>query len=299
MDYEGLYLDIINNISEGVYYVDGQRTIQFWNKGAQLLTGYSADEMIGRACNETNLQHINSEGVTLCSQNCPLFKTLVDGELRNDTVMLRHKSGYRISINVNIYPIVNNEEVIGAIEIFTQNSSKVYTDDVVEELSEIALHDSLTGLPNKRYLESYLSYKLNEYEKFNKLFAVLFANIDDFSSLNNSYSHEVGDELLHNIAQSLKSSIGANDMVGRWSGGEFLGIYSIEKPGDALEIANKFKQMVFNTGVFHEEQYLNTSVSVGITAVQNLDNSVKDIISRANYLMYKSKQSGKNCVTTG
>ena len=68
--------------------------------------------------------------------------------------------------------------------------------NLVEHLSGIAMHDALTQLPNRRYLESFLNYKLNEYKRFGRLFAVLFADIDDFSHFNNEYGHDTGDRVL-------------------------------------------------------------------------------------------------------
>lgn len=159
------------------------------------------------------------------------------------------------------------------------------------------MYDSLTGLPNRRYLESFLEYKLSEYKRFGRQFAVLFADTDDFSCFNNEYGHETGDAILTNIANSLKKSIRSSDLVGRWGGEEFVGIYSINKEFEAPIIAEKFRQLVANTEVMYHGKPLTTSVSVGITTVQ-LDDTVSSIIEIADALMYKSKKNGKNQITS-
>ncbi len=89
------------------------------------------------------------------------------------------------------------------------------------------MHDNLTELPNRCYLESFISYKFEEYKKIGRSFAVLFADIDDFSKVNNTYGHDAGDMVLKNISKSLIRNIRRHDLVGRWGGEEFLGIYSI------------------------------------------------------------------------
>ena len=75
MTKEELYLSILDNIQDGVYYVDIHRKIKFWNKGAEQITGYQADEMLGLECPESKLNHIDEFGNHLCVTGCPLFAT--------------------------------------------------------------------------------------------------------------------------------------------------------------------------------------------------------------------------------
>lgn len=297
MQMEELYLNIINNLRDGVYFVDLDRRISFWNKAAENITGYSAEEIVGKCCQDSMLHHIDEEGRPLCVIGCPLFATIIDGKQRKERVFVRHKNGYRIPILVNIFSVRQNGEIAGAIEIFTQDSPTVYEDKLVEHLSGIAMHDALTGLPNRRYLESFLSYKLDEYGRFGKLFAVLFADIDDFGHFNNEYGHDAGDAILKNIAASIKKNMRSDDLVGRWGGEELLGIHSLVRPFDAPIIAEKFRQLIANTEVFHDDKILQVSVSVGITIVQEAD-TADSVVERADKLMYQSKQAGKNRVVS-
>ena len=298
MNAEQLYLNIINNLHDGVYFVDCNRKIIFWNKAAEEITGYRAEEIVGKPCQESHLNHIDDAGRPLCSVGCPLYATLIDGKQRIDNVFVRHKSGHRIPIVVNIFPMYEDGRIIGAIEVFTQNSPKVYDDDLVGRLSNVAMHDALTGLPNRRYLESFLEYKLNEYRRFGKMFAILFADIDNFGSFNNRFGHDVGDAVLCNIAATFKRSIRNADLVGRWGGEEYLGIYGIEKESEALIVAEKFCHMVRNTEVPYEDTPLHVTVSVGITVVRQED-TPQSIVERADALMYESKKNGKDRLTSG
>ena len=293
---EQLYLGIIDNLHDGIYFVDSDRKIQFWNKAAEKITGYTSGEIVGKQCQNSKLNHIDEEGRPLCVVGCPLFATLVDGEQRRARVFVRHKDGHRIPIMVNIMPIREGDDIIGAVEVFTQNSPKVYDDNLIEKLSRIAMHDKLTSLPNRRYLESFLDYKLSEYTRFGRSFAVLFADIDNFGKFNNEYGHDVGDAVLCNIAESMKNAIRSTDLVGRWGGEEYVGIYTISKDTEAAIIGEKLRQLVANTEVMHEGKALNVSISVGVTTVRNGD-TAQSIIERADSLMYESKRNGKNRVT--
>jgi len=296
MQTEQLYLSIISNLRDGVYYVDINRNILFWNKAAENITGYSSDEIVGKSCQGSLLNHIDEEGHPLCITGCPLFTTLVDGQQRIANVFVRHKQGHRIPILVNIFPIYEDGEIIGAIEIFTQNSPKVYEDNLIERLSGYAMHDALTSLPNRRYLESFLEYKFSEYGRFGKMFAVMFADIDDFGNFNNQYGHDIGDAILINIASSIKGAIRNTDLVGRWGGEEFVGIYALSKESEAATVGEKFRQLVANTDVMYDESSLSVSVSVGIT-IAGPEDCIASIIERADSLMYQSKRSGKDQVT--
>ncbi|MCC8025779.1 MAG: sensor domain-containing diguanylate cyclase [Clostridium sp.] len=296
MKIEKMYLEIINNLPDGIYFVSPDREILFWNKAAEKITGYTAEEIIGKRCQDSGLNHIDQAGRPLCMIACPLFETLVDGEQRRAKVFVRHKEGYRIPISVNILPIREGGKIAGAVEIFTQSSPAVYEDDLVEHLADLAMHDSLTKLPNRRYLESFLEYKISEYMRFGRLFAVLMGDIDNFRYFNNNYGHEAGDKVLLNIAATIKRNMRRDDLIGRWGGEEFVGIYSVGKPEDGAIIGEKFRQMVLHTELPYGGTVLTVSMSIGVTAIRPNDTAVT-VMNRVDELMYHSKRTGKNCVT--
>ena len=89
MEMNELYLTIINNLNDGVYYVDLDRRILFWNKAAENITGYCADEIVGRQCQDNQLNHIDEDGRPLCIIGCPLFATIIDGKQRRERVFVR------------------------------------------------------------------------------------------------------------------------------------------------------------------------------------------------------------------
>ena len=298
MENQELYLHIINNLRDGIYFVDTERRIMFWNKAAEEITGYTAEEIVGKQCHCSGLNHIDEEGHPLCHVGCPLFASIADGKQRQHRVFVRHKEGYRIPVLVNVFPLVKDGGIIGAVEVFTRDSPTVYEDNLIEHLSNIAMHDTLTQLPNRRYLESFLNYKMEEFQRFGRPFAVLFADIDNFGRFNNTYGHDVGDAVLRNIAASIRQSVRRNDLVGRWGGEEYVGIYSVTGESDLPIIGEKFRQLVRNTEVGCDAGTLNVSVSVGIT-ISRAEDTVNSMVERADGLMYQSKHTGKDRVSCG
>ena len=296
MKTEDFYREILDQIQDGVYYVDVNRKILYWNQGAQKITGYTAEEIVGKNCQTSGLSHIDLEGRPLCSLGCPLFASIADGRQRNEQVFVRHKDGYRIPIMVKVVPIQKNGEIMGAVEIFTRNSPKVYEDTLVDRLTAAAMQDSLTGLPNRRQTEAFLDYKMQEFHRFGRAFAVLYADIDDFSKVNNTYGHDVGDEVLKNVSLSLKSSVRRGDMIGRWGGEELVGIYSVDRKEECRILAERFRSLVEHTQIKKNGVTVCTTISVGVTMVRP-EYTCETVVERADKLLYQSKADGKDRVT--
>ena len=296
-DLEDIYSAIIENMQDGAYFVDQNRNIMFWNSAAERITGYSKDEIIGKSCPESRLNHIDEDGKPLCQVGCPLFATNIDGKQRRERVFVRHKEGHRIPIRVNIFPIRKDNEIIGSIEIFTQDSPTKYDDQLIEHLSGIAMHDGLTKLPNRRYLESFLNYKINQFTRFRQNFALLFVDIDNFSTFNNTYGHEAGDLVLINIANTILRDTGKENLFGRWGGEEFVGIFTIGAEYEASIQADRFRKLVENIEINYNDTPLHVTVSIGVTTPRN-DDTIDSIVERADKLMYESKKLGKNRVSS-
>lgn len=297
MEPEKLYLTIINNLKDGVYFVDTERRITFWNKAAEDITGYKKEDIIGKTCQSNLLNHIDRTGKPLCLLGCPLYSTILDGQHRKDEVFLRHRDGYRIPIIVNIFPIKENGEIIGAVEVFTRNSPTVYDDNLIEKLSGLAMNDQLTGLANRRKMESYLEYRLHELKAFNRKFCVIFLNIDDFSTFNNTYGHDAGDIILKNISKSISHNVRSTDLFSRWGGEEFLGAFEIKNDSEAAFLAEKLRVLVAGSEMRYKGHDLSVTASLGV-AIADHDDTIDSIVDRADALMYQSKKRGKNCFTS-
>jgi PAS domain S-box-containing protein len=100
---------------DGVYFVDRERRITYWNRGAEELTGYIASEALGRQCFDRFLQHVNDQKCALCLNGCPLVSAITDGKRRDARMYLRHKLGHFVPVFVRVAPIVNSAgHIVGA-----------------------------------------------------------------------------------------------------------------------------------------------------------------------------------------
>ena len=133
----GFYKQLMDSLYDGVYFVDRERRITYWNKSAERLTGYSAAEVMGRCCSDNLLVHVDDSGQQLCTTACPLSQTIGDGQPRDANVHLRHKLGHRVPVAVRVGPICDQQgRIIGAVEVFSDNSAKRSAQRQTERLKQ-------------------------------------------------------------------------------------------------------------------------------------------------------------------
>lgn len=296
MNSESLYRNIIDSLEDGIYFVNTERRITMWNRAAERITGYKAEEMLGRHCHDNILNHIDLDGRPLCILGCPLFATMGDGQQREEEILLRHKDGHRIAALVKALPMFEDGKVVGAVEIFTPRASVIGSDQLLQTLTNKVMTDGLTGLPNREFLENNLSFKMEEYRRFGKLYCVMMMDIDDFRMFNNEYGHHIGDRVLKSIAASLSGNMRESDAIGRWGGEEFLGIFTINHFHEAHSIGEKVRHIVMRSEVLNNGERLYVTASVGM-AVATAEDSLDSIVRRADRMMYMSKGRGKNFVS--
>lgn len=293
---DALYKEIINSLEEGIYFVNTERRITMWNRAAEKITGYTAQEILGRHCYDNILSHIDMNGKPLCMMGCPLTESICGGCAKQDEVLLRHKDGHRIAVHVKTLPLYKDGKSAGAVEIFIPVACMVSSSKLVDSLTNMVMTDALTGLPNRMSLDNNLLYKVEEYKRLGQLYDVMMLDIDDFRSFNNAYGHQVGDKVLKSIAASLSGNTRNADIIGRWGGEEFVGLFSISHYHEAYRIAEKIRVLVENSEILHCGSRIHVTCSIGV-AIAHRDDTLESIIRRADEIMYISKRRGKNCVS--
>jgi len=287
---------ILENLNDGVYLVDCDRKILYWNKGAENISGYTSSEVIGKRCSD-NISHINEHGIQLCMTECPLAKTVNDSISREMNLYIRHKKGHRIPVLARTTPLRDSlGQVIGAIEIFTDNSPKLAITQRIKELEKMALLDHLTELANRRYTELNIQTKLDELRRYGRPFGILYMDIDHFKNVNDSYGHDIGDKVLIMVANTFVKNVRASDIVGRWGGEEFLAIIPNITEEQLHFTANKLRVLVEQSGFSLNSGIVQVTVSIGATLALPKD-TAETLLERADKLLYYSKANGRNRVS--
>ncbi len=293
---ETFYKDLLDNLTEGVYFVDRDRQITYWNHGAEMISGYQQDFVLGKRCMDNILVHINDQGKSLCHGDCPIVKTINGNCVQEAEVFLHHKDGHRVPVIVRTAPIRGkNGEIIGAVETFSDISKIVSERKRSSLLEDIAEKDDLTKIPNRYFLNMKLENFLNEFRDYKNGFGLLFIDIDNFKLLNDTFGHQVGDEVLIMVARTLASNLRSSDLIGRWGGEEFLGLFENADEQNLAVVAEKLRILVENSHTDINGRKVHATISIGGTIVRNND-TVESIVKRADALMYQCKSNGKNQV---
>ena len=254
---------------------------------------------MGRQCFDNILMHVAQDGCALCHGPCPLARTIQDGTSRESEVFLHHRDGHRVPVLVRVSPVKDAAgAIVGAVEVFSDNSPRVAALRKIEELQEAALLDPLTQVGNRRYCEITLSDKLAVMNRYRWSFGILFLDLDNFKDVNDRFGHEMGDETLRVVAKTLLTNTRAMDFIGRWGGEEFIGVVVNVDCQRLLQIAERFKMLVTETSLNLRTDIVRVSVSIGAT-IATPEDTLDSLVRRADVLMYESKAAGRNRVTLG
>ncbi len=288
----------VDNLYDGVYYVDRARRIRYWNHGAERLSGFPAAEVVGHFCYDNLLNHVDSAGRHLCRGRCPLAATIADGEPREAEVFLRHRQGHRVPVRVRTAPVHDREgRVIGAVEVFDDSTALSTARQEASELRDLAMRDALTGIPNRRHFEMSIASRVAELAGYGRRFGFLIADIDHFKLVNDRHGHATGDVALTTVARTLLGASRAGDDLARFGGEEFaLTITDVDGPA-LRKVAERFRVLVQQTRVRDAtaDVELGVTISIGGTVAVPGD-TAEAIFGRADAALYTAKASGRNVV---
>lgn len=289
-----LHKMIVENLSDGVYMVDRDRQITYWNRGAERISGYSSDEVVGRYCFDNILGHVDAAGNSLCHTACPLAQTMTDGSPREVSIWLKHADGHRKPVRVRTAPVRDAAgQIIGGVEAFSDDSALLRAEEDAARARRDALTDELTGLPNRRLFDAALAGRLENLIRYGWQFGLLIADIDHFKVVNDTLGHAFGDAVLISVAATLRGAVRAGDVLARWGGDEFAVLVEAPNGADLVDAAQRLSALVGKS----EARLAGTSrgvlVTVGGTLAQS-DDSAETIFARADGALYHAKQAGRN-----
>ncbi len=291
------YKNLLDNLYDGVYFVDRERRITYWNSGAARLTGYKAEQVLGKSCGDNILNHCDENGYELCKTSCPLTRGMETGQIHEAEVFLHHANGHRVPVLVRVSPMFDpSGQVIGAVETFSNNVEAVRARRRIRVLEQKVFFDPLTGLGNRRYFEVQFYSALIQMKHEAIRHGLLFLDIDHFKDLNDLHGHNIGDRVLGMVAKTLRSNVRDSDVIVRWGGEEFVILLYDILPSETKAVAEKLRALVERSHFPVDHLPLRVTVSVGATLLRE-DDTLESAIQRADQLMYQSKSDGRNRVS--
>lgn len=241
------------------------------------------------------------DGLRLCSQIRSLEQTrsvplIVIAEQDDQAKILR---ALDIGVNDHILRPLDKHEMIARIA--TQIRGRRYTEQLrnsVQQTMEMAITDSLTGLHNRRYLESHLSSLMRKAVRLNKPISVLMLDIDHFKAVNDTYGHDAGDIVLKDFSNRIRKSIRGIDLACRMGGEEFIVVMPDTDPALAIVVAERIRKAISDKVIVVPQTgtRIKITVSIGIAARAPGLDQPETIMKAADTALYSAKREGRNRV---
>ena len=282
-----------DHFHEAVYIVDKQRKILYYNPVAVAMSGFSKEEMEGSYCHDNKLNHIDEKGKKLCLDGCPLQKAIRENVVTDNLVYLQHKKGHRVIVHVRAIPLIDQGEIIGAIEVFTNQTKNPFSYEQEKVNSIIKYIDPLTGLLNRLFMKEKLPNYLAKRDL--QKWGLIFIDIDSFKRTNDTYGHLIGDKVLESISNTIINFLEEEDFAFRFGGDEMIVLISRVSKASLLKKAELLHVLIKATKIEGIEDDMLTNTSMGLTVMHN-DSNINDVIKIADQAMYLAKKDKINAI---
>ena len=243
----------------------------------------------------------NFDGLRLCSQLRSVDRTrhipiLVIADPDSDARLAR---GLEIGVNDYLVRPLDKNEMLARVR--TQIKKKRYAEglrDNVQMSIEAAITDALTGLHNRRYMETHLNALVEQAASHGKPIAVLVLDIDFFKAINDTHGHDAGDDVLREFALRIRKSIRNIDLACRYGGEEFVIVMPETDMGVATMVAERLRRAVAGESfpVQQGMKLLNVTLSIGLATLSDAGGDAAAILKRADQALYRAKRDGRNRV---
>jgi two-component system cell cycle response regulator len=237
----------------------------------------------------------------LCSQLRSIDRTrflpiiLIAGEEEEERVI----RGLELGVNDYLIRPLDEQELVARLK--TQVKRKHYNDQLrasVTQTIEMAVTDGLTGLHNRRYLDSHLETLFERAVARRRPLSLMITDIDRFKAINDKHGHDGGDEVLREFASRLRQNVRGIDLACRYGGEEFIIVMPDTEFAIAQKVAERVRAQIAGTAfaIGSEGKTIDVTVSVGVSSLQPPHDTVEALLKRADVALYEAKNSGRNKV---
>ncbi len=286
-DSERRFRDFAEAAGEYVWEVDANSAYTYVSNRIEAVTGFRPDELLGRR--PVDLMP-PGEGVRV--RDWINANRRPDGSFRNLEHRAFTKSGVSIWQLVNAVPVLDDQ----GVHMGYRGTALDITERKIAEqrIAELATRDPLTGLPNRRQFEDQLVRGTAHAQRTGQLLALMFIDLDKFKSVNDSLGHQIGDDLLKEVARRLSAAIRKGDTLSRFGGDEFVILLEgLKSPGDAGTVAQKIVGEISAPCEIDGHQ-LVTTCSIGISVFPNDATDISTLMRHADAAMYAAKAGGRD-----
>jgi diguanylate cyclase (GGDEF)-like protein/PAS domain S-box-containing protein len=292
-----IYRTVLEHMQTGIYMVDRDQKIQFWNDGAENITGHLRQDVVGHFCRDFFPPQKEAGKNGICELGGALASGLRDGRPAMAEVTLRHKAGHQVTVRVRAVSIRNQiGNVIGAAESMDADPWAFYADRRHRKLSSFGCLDEATSVLSAGYIHTHLRESLTTYAEHRMPCSILCIQVGGMERFAAAYGAAAVTAALRAVAQTVESSLRPTDFVGHAGGNIFLAVLTEYTGPDLNKTAERLKHTVNNMKIAWWGDELPVTASFGGATVVSGDNE-KSLLKRAENALGKSIAAGGDRVT--
>jgi len=276
----------MQSASNAMFITDPQGRILWVNKAFTRITGYSEEEAIGQRPSLLKSEQQDDDWYR------DFWNTIQSGKVWRGRNVNRRKNGELFDVEQTVTPVRDgNGQIVNYVSIHEDITERVRSE---QQIRQLALFDSVTGLPNRNAFQKQVSEALARARRSRHPLAVMLLDLDHFKNINDSLGHAAGDELLAQVAQRLRLQLRESDVAARLGGDEFaLLVENLESPAQAMEAAERALQAVRRPYEIFGH-IAHASGSIGITIFPGDTDSPETLLKHADLAMYEAKAHGRD-----
>jgi diguanylate cyclase (GGDEF)-like protein/PAS domain S-box-containing protein len=300
LDDPEIYRAILDGVTAGVYLVDRTGKIMFWNSGAERITGYLRQDVVGHSSLEDFLGHLDGQNNAISMEALPVSNVLREGKASDAQVSVRHKSGHRVLVRLHAAPIRDaHGTVIGAMENFEEVISTPGFAERQNKLAAYGCLDERSGVLNQGMVQSHLREALTTFADHRVPFSILAIGIDQLDAIKSRYGGGAVTAIIRVTGQTLENSLRPTDFLGCWMENEFLAVLTECSADEVGKVGERLRKMVNQCSVEWWGDKLQVTVSMGATSSRTEDSAEAMLQRAADGLRESLKQGGNRLVLRG
>ena len=285
---------LLDNMSDGVIYIDRDGVVRNWNKAAEQLSGVAASAAVQMSWAPSLLGLSDDEG-TIDAEHCPVHQAIATSAPFMGRYVIQRQDGTSVPVRINTIPVQSDQPGLsGVVVIAHDGSHQRHLEERVKSLHRQANHDPLTKVANRAAFDRRLAELTTRRLETGASFSLIICDIDHFKRVNDVHGHQAGDEALVKFAGVLSTLSRDGDLVSRYGGEEFVILSPDCDIATATERAESIRKVVEQTQLPSIGNQAITA-SFGVTEVQAGDSS-DSVVARADRALLQAKDSGRNQV---
>lgn len=293
---------IFESVNMGLVVLDRDLTVRYWNRWLESHSGISAGAIVGAALFQ-HFPHLDSAKFRRGCRSVLAFGTFAyfSQKLHRFLFPFAPESAFesrfdRMQQSCVMGPLRDEDGAITGLYLTVQDVTELASYE--HRLLEMNLRDGLTGVHNRRFLESRLDEEFERHRRYGREFSIVLFDIDHFKHVNDGYGHQCGDLVLKNVAAAVSAMIRKTDFIARYGGEEFCCLLPETNLAAAELLAERFRCAVADVVHVWQDRQLSVTISLGVATASGGCSCRDSLVRHADEALYAAKRAGRNRVVT-